>query len=48
MNSSANKCLLKVAMYSAQMEEYAKALERHEQVAADAIKSSLEKYSAKE
>ena len=35
-------------MYSAQMEEYAKALERHEQVAADAVKSSLEKYSAKE
>ena len=30
--SSANKCLLKVAMYSAQMEEYAKALEIYEQV----------------
>lgn len=47
-NSSANKCLLKVAMYSAQMEEYAKALEIYEQVAADAIESSLLKYSAKE
>ena len=43
-----NKCLLKVAMYSAQMEEYAKALEIYEQVAADAIESSLLKYSAKE
>lgn len=30
--SSANKCLLKVAMYSAQMGEYAKALEIYEQV----------------
>lgn len=30
--SSANKCLLKVAMHSAQMEEYAKALEIYEQV----------------
>lgn len=47
-NSSANKCLLKVAMHSAQMEEYAKALEIYEQVAADAIESSLLKYSAKE
>ena len=35
-------------MYSAQMEEYAKALEIYEQVAADAIESSLLKYSAKE
>lgn len=47
-NTSANKCLLKVAMYSAQMEEYAKALEIYEQVAADAIENSLLKYSAKE
>lgn len=47
-NSSANKCLLKVAMYSAQMGEYAKALEIYEQVGADAIESSLLKYSAKE
>ena len=35
-------------MYSAQMEDYAKALEIYEQVTADAIKSSLLKYSAKE
>ena len=39
---------MKVAIYSAQMEEYAKALERYEQVAADAMESSLSKYSAKE
>ncbi|KAJ7365416.1 hypothetical protein OS493_005523 [Desmophyllum pertusum] len=47
-NSSANKCLLKVAMYSAQMEDYAKALVIYEEVAADAIESSLLKYSAKD
>lgn len=31
-NSSANKCALKVAMYSAQMENYPKAIEIYEQV----------------
>ena len=36
--SSANKCLLKVAMYSAQMGEYAKALEIYEQVSYHKIK----------
>ncbi|CAH3128937.1 unnamed protein product [Pocillopora meandrina] len=46
--SSANKCLLKVATFSAQTEEYGKAIEIYEQVAADAIESSLLKYSAKE
>lgn len=46
--SSANKCLLKVATFSAQMEEYGKAIEIYEQVAGDAIESSLLKYSAKE
>ena len=30
--SSANKCLLKVATFSAQMEEYGKAIEIYEQV----------------
>lgn len=30
--SSANKCLLKVAQYSAQMENYEKAIEIYEQV----------------
>ena len=33
--SSANKCLLKVATYLAQMEEYAKAVEIYEQVGSD-------------
>ncbi|KXJ22338.1 alpha-soluble NSF attachment protein [Exaiptasia diaphana] len=47
-NSSANKCSLKVAMYSAQMENYPKAIEIYEQVAATAIESSILKYSAKE
>ncbi|XP_028395942.1 alpha-soluble NSF attachment protein-like [Dendronephthya gigantea] len=47
-NSSANKCSLKVAQYSAQMENFEKAIEIYEQVAADAIESSLLKYSAKE
>lgn len=47
-NSSANKCFLKVAQYSAQMENYPKAIAIYEEVAADAIESSLLKYSAKE
>ncbi|XP_022081425.1 alpha-soluble NSF attachment protein-like isoform X1 [Acanthaster planci] len=47
-NSSANKCLLKVAMYAAQLEQYAKATEIYEEVAKTAMESSLLKYSAKE
>lgn len=31
-NSSANKCLLKVAAYAAQLEQYQKAIEIYEQV----------------
>ncbi|PIO28528.1 hypothetical protein AB205_0189650 [Aquarana catesbeiana] len=31
-NSSANKCLLKVATYAAQLEQYQKAVEIYEQV----------------
>lgn len=31
-NSSANKCLLKVAMFAAQMENYEKAIQIYEQV----------------
>ena len=30
--SSANKCLLKVSLYSAQLEQYPKAIEIYEQV----------------
>lgn len=47
-NSSANKCLLKVAQYAAQLENYDKAIEIYEQVASVALESSLLKYSAKE
>lgn len=47
-NSSANKCLLKVAMFAAQMENYEKAIQIYEQVAASSLESSLLKYSAKE
>ncbi|NXK71420.1 SNAA protein, partial [Amazona guildingii] len=46
--SSANKCLLKVATYAAQLEQYPRALDIYEQVAAAAVDSPLLKYSAKE
>lgn len=47
-NSSANKCLLKVAQYAAQLEKYEKAIQIYEEVATSALESSLLKYSAKE
>lgn len=47
-NSSANKCMLKVAMYAAQLENYDRAIEIYEQVAASSLETSLLKYSAKE
>ncbi|XP_063236214.1 alpha-soluble NSF attachment protein [Bacillus rossius redtenbacheri] len=47
-NSSANKCLLKVAQYAAQLDNYDKAIQIYEQVAASSLESSLLKYSAKE
>uniref|UniRef100_A0A8V5GVD6 Uncharacterized protein n=1 Tax=Melopsittacus undulatus TaxID=13146 RepID=A0A8V5GVD6_MELUD len=47
-HSSANKCLLKVATYAAQLEQYPRALDIYEQVAAAAMDSPLLKYSAKE
>ncbi|XP_044765382.1 alpha-soluble NSF attachment protein [Coccinella septempunctata] len=47
-NSSANKCLLKVAQYAAQLENYEKAIQIYEEVATSALESSLLKYSAKE
>ena len=37
-NSSANKCMLKVAMFSAQMENYKKAIGIYEQVSENKIK----------
>ncbi|CAG9855465.1 unnamed protein product [Phyllotreta striolata] len=47
-NSSANKCLLKVAQYAAQLENYEKAIQIYQEVAFSALESSLLKYSAKE
>uniref|UniRef100_A0A3Q4AP03 Uncharacterized protein n=1 Tax=Mola mola TaxID=94237 RepID=A0A3Q4AP03_MOLML len=46
--SSANKCLLKVATYTAQLEQYQKAIEIYEQVGTHAMDSTLLKYSAKD
>uniref|UniRef100_A0A8D3ECM0 NSF attachment protein alpha n=1 Tax=Scophthalmus maximus TaxID=52904 RepID=A0A8D3ECM0_SCOMX len=45
---SANKCLLKVATYAAQLEQYPKAIEIYEQVGTHAMDSTLLKYSAKD
>lgn len=47
-NSSANKCMLKVAQFCAQLENYEKAVQIYEQVAASSLESSLLKYSAKD
>ncbi|CAB1349384.1 unnamed protein product [Coregonus sp. 'balchen'] len=47
-NISANKCLLKVATYVAQLEQYQKAIEIYEQVGTNAMDSTLLKYSAKD
>ncbi len=46
--SAANKCMLKVAMYAAQLENYERAIQIYEQVAAHALESALLKYGAKE
>uniref|UniRef100_A0A914V3L6 Alpha-soluble NSF attachment protein n=2 Tax=Plectus sambesii TaxID=2011161 RepID=A0A914V3L6_9BILA len=46
--SSANKCLLKVAQYAAQLEQYKKAIDIYEEVGTSAADSSLLKYSAKD
>ncbi|XP_054979880.1 alpha-soluble NSF attachment protein-like [Sorex araneus] len=47
-NSSANKCLLNVAGYAAQLEQYQKAIDIYEQVGTNAMNSPLLKYSAKD
>lgn len=47
-NSSANKCLLKVAQYAAQLERYEQAIEIYEEVAMSCMDNSLLKYSAKD
>lgn len=46
--SSANKCLLKVAAYAAQLEQYQKAIEIFEQIGANTMDNPLLKYSAKD
>jgi len=46
--SSANQCLLKVALFSAQLERYDKAIELYEQVASGSIDNNLIKWSVKE
>lgn len=46
--SSANKCLLKVAHYRAMSEEYDKAINIYEEIAANAIENNLLRYGAKE
>lgn len=47
-HSSANKCLLKVAHYSAQQENYDKAFMIYEEIADSSLESPLLKYSAKD
>ncbi|CAL1275692.1 unnamed protein product [Larinioides sclopetarius] len=47
-NSSANKCMLSVAKYAAQLEQYEKAIGIYEQVGEASLASPLMKYSAKE
>lgn len=46
--SCANRCLLKVAAYSAEMENYQKAIVIYEQVASSVMESTLLRYCAKE
>uniref|UniRef100_A0A8K9UI17 N-ethylmaleimide-sensitive factor attachment protein, alpha a n=1 Tax=Oncorhynchus mykiss TaxID=8022 RepID=A0A8K9UI17_ONCMY len=45
---AANKCLLKVATYAAQLEQYQKAIEIYEQIGTYAMDSVLLKYGAKD
>ncbi|KAK7580499.1 hypothetical protein V9T40_001128 [Parthenolecanium corni] len=47
-NASANKCLLKVAQYSAQLENYSKAIEIYEEISKSSLESAMLKYSVKE
>ena len=46
--TSANRCLLNVAQYAAQLEQYQKAIGIYEQVGKTCLDSTLLKYSAKE
>lgn len=46
--SAANQCLLKVALFSAQLERYDKAIELYEQIATQSIDNNLLKWSVKD
>jgi len=46
--SAASSCLLKVALFSAQLERYDKAIELYEQIAAQSIDNNLLKWSVKD
>lgn len=47
-NSSANKCLLKVAQYAAQLGQYEKAIGIYEQIGESSLSNNLLKYGAKD
>jgi alpha-soluble NSF attachment protein len=47
-NASANKCLLKVAQFAAQLEKYARAIEIYEQIGTSSIDNPLLKYGARD
>lgn len=47
-NAAANKCLLKVAQFSAQIENYARAIEIYEQIGTQSIENPLLKYGARD
>jgi alpha-soluble NSF attachment protein len=46
--SSANKCMLKVAQYAAELEDYEKAIQIYESTAASSMNSALGKFSVKD
>ncbi|OVA12681.1 NSF attachment protein [Macleaya cordata] len=47
VNTSANQCKLKVAQFSAQLEQYPKAIEIYEEIAKQSLNNNLLKYSVK-
>jgi alpha-soluble NSF attachment protein len=47
-NSSANRCLLNVARYAAQLEQYDRAIEIYESIGQSSLDNNLLKYGAKE
>lgn len=47
-NAAANKCLLKVAQFAAQLEKYSRAIEIYEQIGTGAIENPLLKYGARD